>query len=374
MGALAALARMAGMGALAGVTAAFAPLSGCVTGPSPKSRDLEVLADANTGEAFWFIDSAGRKVALSQDITKVSPSGAYAQIMLSTLCPDKLCSLSSRFSTTQAHYLGERLAALPELGRFYGRSADLNHEEMIRTNPDVIVDVGEEKTNIANDLDGLQTQTGLPVIFVDATFEHMADAYRMLGQALGVVDEAEALASYMDETFAFAAAHKAEVAARGLRLLYSGGEYGLDVVARGSVHSGAIDALGVDNVAVLGETNSTLVSIETVMLWAPDVVLLSPLEGYFLDIYEDEIWQSVPAVMHKRVYEVPAKPYEWLNKPPSVQTALGLRWLGNLLYPDIYDFDIIAEAQRFYKLFWHYELSAAEARELMGNSTYLERR
>jgi iron complex transport system substrate-binding protein len=108
------------------------------------------------------------------------------------------------------------------------------------------------------------------------------------------------------------------------------------------------------------------------MNWAPDVLLLSPAEGYFYDIYEDPVWAEVPAVRERRVFEVPAKPYEWLNKPPSVQTLLGLLWLGNLLVPDLYDFSITERACEFYRLFWHYALSEAEARELMANSTFLE--
>jgi iron complex transport system substrate-binding protein len=349
-------------------------LASCATGPSPKAAELEALAEAGSPDAFWFTDSAGRRVALPTDITRVSPSGAYAQIMLTTLCPNKLCSLSSRFSNTQARYLGEHLATLPVLGRYYGKNADMNYEEIIRTDPDVIIDIGEEKTDIANDMDGLQRQTGLPVIFIEATLPHMDVAYEMLGEATTTREAASALSAYAAEVLTLAAARREEVAARGLKLLYSGGEFGLDVVAKGSVHSGAIDALGADNVAVLSETNSTLVSIEQVMLWAPDVLLLSPAEGYFLDIFDDGTWAEVPAVADERVYEVPAAPYEWLNKPPSVQTLLGLLWLGNLLYPDIYDIDIVAEAQRFYSLFWHYDLSAAEAQELVANSTFLEQR
>jgi iron complex transport system substrate-binding protein len=349
-------------------------LASCVTGPSPKAADLARLADEGSPDAFWFTDSAGRKVALSSNVRRIAPSGSYAQIMLSTLCPEKLCTLSSRFSNTQAHYLGQDLAALPVVGRYYGRNADMNYEEIIRADPDVIIDIGEEKTDIANDMDGLQKQTGLPTIFVEATMPRMDAAYRMLGEATDTREVADELSSYVAEVLGLAYRHRAEVAARGLRLLYAGGGDGLDVVAKGSVHSSAIDALGVDNVAVLGETSSTLVSIEQIMLWAPDVLLLSPAEGYFLDIYEDKVWAEVSAVANRRVYEVPARPYEWLNKPPSVQTALGLLWLGNLLYPDIYDFDIVEEARRFYALFWHYDLGAEEARALMANSTFLEQR
>jgi iron complex transport system substrate-binding protein len=112
------------------------------------------------------------------------------------------------------------------------------------------------------------------------------------------------------------------------------------------------------------------VDIEQVMNWAPDYVLLSPDAGFYLDVFSDKTWAQVPAVRSGRVYEVPAKPYEWCNKPPSVQTVLGVLWMGNLLAPDIYDFDMAMRAREFFLFFWGYDLSLAEARELMAFSTY----
>lgn len=48
---------------------------------------------------------------------------------------------------------------------------------------------------------------------------------------------------------------------------------------------------------------------------------------------------------------------------------LGIYWLGNLLYPELYDYDMVEKAQEFYRLFWHYELSAEEAEQLLARST-----
>lgn len=351
--------------------AALAGCSGGQAGPSSKAKDLQRAADEGTGDAQLFTDSAGRQVALPANIQSISPSGAYAQIILSTLCPDKLISLSSSFSKSARQYLGDEVSNLPVLGRFYGKNADMNYEEIIRMSPDVIIDMGEPKENIASDMDGLQEQTGLPVIFIEATMTHLPDAYRTLGALLGMRDQAEQLAGYIDNALAQAAAHHDEVAAQGLRVLYSGGEYGYEVKEADGVHAQALSLLGVTNVAVLQGANSTTVSPEQVMVWKPDVVLLSPDAGFFDLIYSDGTWANIPAVQNKRVYEVPGKPYEWLDKPPSVQTVLGLQWLGNLLYPQLFDFDMIAQAQEFYRLFWHYDLSADEARELMANSTFL---
>ena len=53
--------------------------------------------------------------------------------------------------------------------------------------------------------------------------------------------------------------------------------------------------------------------------------------------------------------------------------VLGVWWLGQLVYPDVYnDYDMIEIAQEFYDLFWHYELSEEGARELLSQSILKE--
>jgi iron complex transport system substrate-binding protein len=111
--------------------------------------------------------------------------------------------------------------------------------------------------------------------------------------------------------------------------------------------------------------------MEQVLLWDPDVVILSPDANYD-EIFEDEVWAAVRAVQTGQVYEVPYGPYNWIDKPPSVQRVLGIQWLAQLLYPEVYQYDMTAVAQEFYKLFYDYDLTAEEAQELMENSIYVE--
>ena len=359
--------------ACAGVAIALPGLQACARGPSHRAEQFRAAFEAGDENYREFTDSVGRTVVLPRQIKSVSPSGPLAQLLLVTICPELLVSLATSFSKTQARYLGEELTGLPVLGRFYGVNADMNYEEIIRMSPDVIIDIGTAKRNIDKDMDKLQEQTGLPTIFIEALITKMDVAYEMLGDALGITTRAQTLANYARETLAFAYKHHDEIAADGLKIMYASGENGLDVKKKGSVHSGVIDILGLDNVAVLSDTNSTLVSIEQVMLWQPEVLLLSSSEGYFQDIFDDPIWKDVSAVKNRRTYEVPGEPYEWLDRPPSVQMLLGLKWLGNLLYPHLYNFDIVKKTQEFYKLFWHYDLSTAEAHGLLANSSFLSR-
>jgi len=37
---------------------------------------------------------------------------------------------------------------------------------------------------------------------------------------------------------------------------------------------------------------------------------------------------------------------------------LGVWWLGNLLYPEVYDYDMTAKTQEIYKVFWNYDMTA----------------
>ena len=57
------------------------------------------------------------------------------------------------------------------------------------------------------------------------------------------------------------------------------------------------------------------------------------------------------------------------NSPPSVNRVLGIWWLGNLLYPELYDYDMVQVAQEYYRLFWHYDLTAEEAERMLSHST-----
>ena len=70
-----------------------------------------------------------------------------------------------------------------------------------------------------------------------------------------------------------------------------------------------------------------------------------------------------------KVYTVPCDPYCWLSAPPSMNMILGVWWLGNLIYPEIYDYDMAEMTQEFYKTLWGYELSSDEVTALLANST-----
>ena len=84
---------------------------------------------------------------------------------------------------------------------------------------------------------------------------------------------------------------------------------------------------------------------------------------------DDSAWSQLTAISTGKYYEVPGSPYSWLSGPPSMNMILGVWWLGNLIYPEIYDYDMAEMTQEFYKTLWGYELSSDEVTALLANST-----
>ena len=40
------------------------------------------------------------------------------------------------------------------------------------------------------------------------------------------------------------------------------------------------------------------------------------------------------AVREKRVYLSPTAPFGWIDRPPSLNRVIGLKWLAGLFYPE----------------------------------------
>jgi iron complex transport system substrate-binding protein len=49
----------------------------------------------------------------------------------------------------------------------------------------------------------------------------------------------------------------------------------------------------------------------------------------------------------------PSLPFGWIDFPPSVNRLIGLLWLGQVLYPELFREDLRQEARAFYELFYH---------------------
>lgn len=333
-------------------------MSGCNT-TAP-----EVLKPLPTTQTFT--DSSGRSVELPLEVTRIAASGSMAQMFLFALCPEYLVGLASPWSQEAEKYIQTEYYKLPVLGQFYG-TGTLNMEEVVKTAPQVIIDVGEAKKSIVEDMDSIMKQVNIPTIHIEATTETTADAYRLLGKLLNREEKAEKLASYIEKTLQ--QVNKTVSTVEKSSVLYLLGNNGLNVLAKTSFHAEVIDHVS-NNAAIIEQPSfkgsGNEVDFEQLLLWDADVLLVAP-DSIYDEIIQDASWQQLRAVQNGQLYRVPSGPYNWITNPPSVNIYLGMLWLTDLLYPENVEYDLFKEITEYYRLFYGHELTLEEFTSLTAH-------
>ena len=319
-----------------------------------------------------FTDSVGRTVTVPNEITRIAISGPLSQVYILPLAGDLLVGVSNAYAEDAAQYLPGYIFEKTEIGQLYGGKGEMDLEALLAADPDVVIDIGEPKVSVAEDMDALTRQSGIPFVHIDATVATAGDAYRTLGKLLGREEKAEELATWCETTYANMTAMMEKVDADGARktLLYCLGDKGVNVIAQGSFHAETVNMMS-DNLAVLEEVVSSgagnEVDLEQILLWDPEVIIFAP-DSCYADIAGNAQWQNVTAVARGEYYQTPYGPYGWLSSPPAVQRYLGMLWLGALLYPDYIDYDLQEEITAYYKLFYGCDLTEDMYNALIQNA------
>ena len=354
------------------VTALIMMLSLTLTGCGGNESDYDPLEGVETQ---MVLDDSGRdEVEIPAEITRIAPSGATATMMLTPIASDLMVGIAASPSVDQEKYLPEELLYLPTFGQFYGSKSTLNMESLIEAEPQLIFDLGDKKVTVKADMDSIGKQTGIPALFYDGTLEHMADTYRTLGKLLGREERGEEIAEFIDRTVDMAERNSAKISDKDkITILYGTGATGLAVNAQGSSQAQVIPLIGAKNAIIPEEITDkgggTIVSMESLYEDEPDMIILT--EGGPYEELQDNEWSELKAVKTGRYYEIPGDPYCWMSSPPSVNMVLGVWWLGQLAYPDVYnDYDMVEVAREYYKLFWNYDLSDKEAKAMLRNSYF----
>ena len=358
--------------AACGSSSASSSASSASASDSASSASSAAASSAATSGTRTFTDSLGRTVEIPANIERVAVSGAISQQVMFTFSPDLLVGLCDEMNDAEKTYVGEQYASLPVFGQIYGGKGDFNKEAVAAADPQLIVDIGEAKKGIEEDLDELQNAIGVPVVHIEASLSTYGDAYRMLGELLDRQERANEIATYVDNAYASTVeVLNAIPAEERVNAAYLLGDAGLNAMAKGTFQAGVID-LVTNNVAEIeGAKGSGLgseVSFEQVALWNPSLVLFAP-ESIYSTVGDDPAWQTIDAIRNGNYYEVPAAPYNWISTPPSVNQIMGLQWLSRLCYPDKFSDDIATVTKDYYKNVYGYELGDDECQKLIENAS-----
>ena len=322
---------------------------------------------AGISHAATVTDSGGRTVTVPDTIGKVFASGPPASILLYMLAPEKMTGWPNSLRESERPYVAEAYRDLPALGRLTGRGGTANLEVVLKIKPDLIVDFGSVRDTYVSLADMVQEQTGIPYILIDGRFENTPDALRLLGRTLGLAERGEKLAAYVEQTFAKIDAAVSEVPeGQRPRVYLARGPDGLETGVRGSINTEIIERAGGINVAdAPGQKGIVRASIEQVIVANPDTIITWD-RNFYDKVFKDPLWSGIEAVKRGRVYLSPTAPFGWVDRPPSLNRIIGLKWLARKFFPDRFETkDFRQTVREFYKLFYHVELGEAELERLL---------
>lgn len=327
-------------------------------------------------DTIVFTDSAGRTHTLPHPITRVYTTSPIGSIFVYTLAPETLVGINATPTLGERRYMLKETLALPILGGWFGKNGTGNLETLMASKPEIVLNIGDTKQASVDLADRIERQTGIPVLVIDNELSDTAKVYEMLGLLLGKEEKAKELGEYCTKAYRDIERLSAAIPeSERVRFYYAEGIKGLETDFEASRHCEAFRLAGGANVCKSGEDSGfgrALLSMEQVLLWQPDAIFVGRDKGEDTDQLplwtQDAKWQSLPAFRNKRVYQIPDAPFNWMDRPPSVNRVIGIRWAFWCLYPDKVDFDMVAETRKFFHLFYHYEMSADEARKLLEDS------
>ena len=347
-------------------------LAGCSSQQEQEQPAQEQEAtEGASAETRTFVDSVGREVEIPVEVERVAPSGFVAQQVLLPIAGDKLVGLGEEITEDQQRFLGSEYADLPIFGAAFGASDTLNKEALAAEDPQMIIDVGEAKDGLAEDLDALQEQLGIPCVFVSATLDTYDETYATLGELLGEEERGTELSDYCARVYEETETALASIPEdQRVRAMYVTGDAGQNVLAKDSYQSQVIDMCA-DNVAVVdepsGKGTGNEVSLEQIALWDPDLIIFQT--GSIYDtVGDDPAWANISAIASGNYYEVPDLPYTWMNNPPSVNQMLGMQWFPRLCYPDAFETSMQEAVTDYFRMFYGHDLTQEEYDELTAHA------
>ena len=226
-----------------------------------------------------------------------------------------------------------------------GNGGNANIEAILKLQPDLVITWAWQPETIR-----FMEEKGIRVIAIYP--ENVEDLYkvmRLLGTIFQKEQKVETAIVEMNEIFSLIRA-KGTKRDQGMRrkMVYLGGRSNL-VSGSIGINNDLLELIGGVNVAGSINDRSTMVSLEQIVVWNPEVIFIWGNAGYSApDIIDNPQWRHIKAVREKRVYKLP----EWTTWSPRL--ALVALWMAKKAYPeDFADTDFEKVAGDFYRKLFH---------------------
>ena len=336
------------------------------------TQSTEQDATQETAETREITDMAGRKVTVptAENIKSVFSTGPVAAIFLYMVAPDKLLGWNYELNDVEKSIILDKYQDLSN----FGMGDAVNYEAVIAANPTIAINSGKINDAMVSDCDALSESLGIPVVAVDNELNNSAEAFRFMGELLGVEDHAEELAQYAEQVFTDINALSDIPEEKKVSVYFGNGEDSLETAPRGSQHAQILDVINAVNVAdlELGDGSRVQISAEQLLAWDPDVIVVNGEpkadksgSSAAEDILSNPDYASLKAVQDQKVYGTPNAPFSWVDRPAGPNRLIGMRWFSALIYPEYIKCDINEEIHKFFDLFYHVDLSDEQLQNVL---------
>lgn len=326
-----------------------------------------LTGSGHAGDTRQITDALGRTVTLPADLERVICSGSGALRLLAYLGAQEMAvgvddieGRTTKFDARPYAIANPQFKTLPIFGQFRGFDQP---ERILALSPQPQV-IFKIKAAFGHDPLELEAKTGIPVIVLDygdlgANREALFSALRIMGEAVGRGDRAEAVIAFMQEAIEDLARRTADIPeGERVRVFVGGialkGARGLQSTEPAYPPFTFVNAVNVAREGQAGTPAHADVSKEQIIAWDPDVVFLDlstrqmgEQAGGEYELKTDPAYRALRSVQNGKVYGL--LPYNFYSQNFGSIIA-DAYYIGKTLYPERFaDVDPAAKADDIYR-------------------------
>ena len=281
-----------------------------------------VLLGLGAAAAGWGLQSCGPSTRPAAGGRDVVAAGQPAALLIWAVARERLAGWPRKPGPRALAAQPALAAALPETGALASGGRPASPEAIAALGPRLVIDYGDADPEHQDLAARMQTRLRVDWRLIDGALPRIPEAFREAGRLLDAVPQAEALADAAAEVI-----ERWRRAPVGPAFYYARGHDGLETGFRGALATEVLEGAGWTNVAE-GSRHIGRVTREQVAAWDPEaIVTLDP--AFARTAADDPVWRQRPGGGRRRLLLLPATPFGWIDRPPSVNRLLGCAWLAD---------------------------------------------
>lgn len=252
----------------------------------------------------------------------VVAAGQPAALLIWAVARERLAGWPRRPDARALAALPALAAALPETGALASGGRPAAPEAIAALKPRLVVDYGDADPEHQGLATRMRDRIGVDWRLIDGALPRIPEAFREAGLLLDAAPRGDELADV-----AAGVIERWRRAPAGPAFYYARGADGLETGFRGALATEVLEGAGWTNVAE-GSRHIGRVTREQVAAWDPEaIVTLDP--AFARAAADDPVWRRRRGGGRRGLLLLPATPFGWVDRPPSVNRLLGCAWLAD---------------------------------------------